>query len=347
MTEKPTGRTGDERGLSLIEVTVVLLLLVLVAAILYELVLGVTRASMFTESRNDVAAIGQRVVNSIQRELIQSKLVLQENSTGAGYRTLFANALPAGVSVWSNSRMPILDSNTSLISPDPGPNSISNRTGNSMIVVRQLTPLAIPYDHDNNAGTPNINFMADRYQFQYYFLRQNTSRSFGGFGYYLELMQAKSQTFADYFQLSTIPVNGSQVIMGLRAQSPSITMAWNPGKAVNAPAFYNLNAMGTLMGNFSPTFSVTTASMTPEFAGGRISGKMEYSVGLNASTPLAVSDPIPMYATANANFPGGAEFMVVGPAGSRKVLTRLVLVAESMRQISSRESVVITSARGF
>lgn len=331
----------------MIEVLVVLLLLVLVAAIIFELIIGTSRASMFAEGRNDITSVGQRVVNGIQTQVIQAKLILQEDATGTGYRTLFTNALPVGVSVWSNSRMPIIDSNTSIIGPDPGPNSIATRTGNSLIVVRQLQPVGISYDHDNDAGTANIDFMADRYQFEYYFLRQNSSRNFGGFGYYLELMQARSQVVSDYFQLSSIAVNASQVIQGLRVLTPPVLLAWDPGKPVSTPAFYNLTAGGTLLGNSVPTFNLSVRSLMPEFTGGRISGKIEYSVGLNSSTPLAIRDPIPRYATATSNFPGGVEFMVVGPASSRKILTRLVLVSESMRTFTSKESIVIASARGF
>jgi len=41
---------------------------------------------MFAESRSDLAVVGQRVVNSIQREISQSRLILEENATGLEVR---------------------------------------------------------------------------------------------------------------------------------------------------------------------------------------------------------------------------------------------------------------------
>jgi hypothetical protein len=273
----------------------------------------------------------------------QSRLILEENATGAGYRTLFTAALPAGTAVWTNSRLPIIDQNTSVLGPDPGPNGITNRTGNSLLVVRQLAPVSVPYDHDANASTADIDFLADRYEFQFYFLRANPARNFGNFGYYLELTQAKSQAFADYFQLNSVGTNQGQLITRLRA---TLDKAWDPGQPP-ASAFYSLTSAGALSAATLPAFSVTTASMLPEFRGGRISGKMEYSVGLNASTPMPVRDAIPLFAAASSNFPGGLEFQIVGASGTRKVMTRLVLASWYNGKFDSRETSVIASARGF
>lgn len=327
----------------MIEALITLVILLISMAVFYEMILGSLRSGMFAESRNDLTVIGERAVNAIQREIAQARLILEENSAGTGYRTMFTGALPAGTTVWTNSRMPIIDQNTTIIGADPGPNSITNRTGNSLIVVRQLTPVSVNYDHDANAGTADIAFLADNYEFQFYFLRSNNTRNFGGFGYYVELMKARSQVFADYFQLNGVGTNKAQLIQRLRTTIPR---AWDPGQPAGT-AFYNLTATGTLSSTLLANFTLTTQSMLPEFKGGRVSGTMEYSVGLNASTPMVVNDPIPLFATANSNFPGGLEFQIVGTSGTRKVLTRLVLASWYNRQFNSREASVIASARGF
>jgi hypothetical protein len=343
-TSSPRGR---EAGFSLLEALVTLTILMTVMAVFYEMILGSVRTSMLSESRSDLAEFGQRAVNLIQTEILQSKLIFQEDTTGTGYRTLFVNSLPGGVSVWTNSRMPIFDPNTNIIGPDPGPNSIANRTGNSLIVVRQLAPLAVPWDHDNNAGTADINFLADLYTFEFYFLRSVTTKKFGTFGYYLDLVQARSETVADYFQINGVTVNKAQLITRIRANVP-VTYAWDPGKAVSAPAFYRLNAAGTFTAmNPLNSFAVTAKSLLPALQGGRIGGSMDYSVALNLNTPLTLPDPVPAYATANSNFPGGVEFQVVGLAGSRKVMSRLVLASYYNNNYNSQAISVISSARGF
>ena len=347
MTNQRNERGPREAGMSLIEVTVSLILMLVIGAVVFEMLIGTSRVSILAEGNNDLSTMGQQAVNTVLNDMLQAKLVLQEDSTGTPYRTLFTSRFPVGTTVYANSRMPIMDPNTSSIGADPGPNNIANRTGNSVIVVRQLQPVAISYDHDGTASTANINFMADRYQFDYYFLRQNTSASFAGLGYYLDLILAKSQIVADYFQLSAIPINGSQVVQGLRTQSPAILLAWDPGKPVSTPAFYDLASNGSMTSNANPTFTVTLTSLLPQFTGGRISGRMEYSVGLNASTPLPLQDLIPQFATASSNFPGGFEVQIVGPTRSRKVMIRLVLAYGSLGQYNSQPASVIASARGF
>jgi hypothetical protein len=62
---------------------------------------------------------------------------------------------------------------------------------------------------------------------------------------------------------------------------------------------------------------------------------------------MPVNDPIPLFATANSNFPGGLEFQVVGASGTRKVMTRLVLAAWYNGQFASREVSVIAASHGF
>ena len=339
---KPGSR---ESGLSLIEVSIALLLLTVAMALFYEMILSSLRASMFSEGHNDLAAIGQRVTNAIHTEVMQAKLVFQEDSTGTAYRDRFVAALPAGTAVLPSSRMPIIDTNTTSFGVDPGPNGIANRTGNSVIVVRQLTPLSISWNHDANAGTPDISFLADRYQMEFFFLRSNTRRSFGGLGYYLEVMQANTQIFADYFQLNDITVNRAQVAAGVRAAG--VTMAWDPGKTIAAPAFYDIDGSGAMSGNTNPAFTLSVKSLMPEFTGGRVSGKMDFSVAPNPTTTIFFKDPVPLYATSSTGFPQGLEFQVVGGSGSRKVLSRLVLASNYSRNTYSQEASVTSSARGF
>ena len=339
-------RSGSrESGMSLIEVSVTLLLLMVSMALFYDMIQSSLRASLFSEGHNDLAAIGQRVTNAIHTEVVQAKLVFQEDSTGTPYRDKFVAALPSGTAVLANSRMPIIDQNNTTFGVDPGPNSITNRTGNSLIVVRQLSPINISWDHDNNAGTANINFLADRYQMEFFFLRSNTRRSFGGLGYYLEIMQANTQIFGDYFQLNDITINKTQVAAGVR--SAGITMAWDPGKTIATPAFYNIDVSGTMSGNVNPTFTLSVKSLMPEFTGGRVSGKMDFSVAPNPTTAIFFKDPVPLYATASTGFPQGLEFQIIGGSGSRKVLSRLVVASNYSRNTYSQEASVTSSARGF
>ncbi len=342
---RPSHPPHSQRGVTAIEITVVLVLFVMVIGIAYQAIISVMRTGQFTESRNELAVLGQKAVNSIQTELEQAKLILQEDTIGAGYRSLLTSRLPAGAPVWTPSRLPIIDSNTSILGPDPGPNTIANRTGNSLIAIRQLAPLPVPWDHDADAATPNIDFLVDLYELQFYYLRADSARPFAGLGYALDIVCARSEHVADFFQLSGVTVNRAQILNGLLARGAA-RFAWDPGKSVDAPAFYSISG-GALVAEPTPQLRVAVKELLHDFGGGRISGKIDYSVGVNPGGRFALKDPVPLFATASGDFPGGLEFQVVGSAGTRKVLTRLVLAAAYDGQITSRATTVITSARGF
>ena len=108
---------------------------------------------MFSESRNDLAVIGERAVNAIQTEISQSKLIFEEDARNRLPHAVHERRSPGACPSGRTAGLPIIDANTTIIGPDPGPNAITNRTGNSLIVVRQLAPISVAYDHDANAGT--------------------------------------------------------------------------------------------------------------------------------------------------------------------------------------------------
>jgi prepilin-type N-terminal cleavage/methylation domain-containing protein len=363
-----------ERGFSLVEALVTLVLLTVILLMLYELMIGSMRASMFVESRNDLEIFAQRTVNDIQAAILQSRIMYEETGIGPGYRTLLTNS-DLDWSIYANSRLPIVDDSPgAIMEPDAGGDLF---VGNSILLVRALEPVPIPFDHDEDGGatTPNIDFLVDRYRLEFYFLTENSSRSFNGSGEFIDLMRARSVDFADYFQLSSAfaalsAAQQNQIADGmldplsflteaeatrLEVDGP-IDQAWDPTVAVTN-AFYDMDDAGVLTavpGGLT-SLDLRKRSMLPEFEGGRMSGKIEYSVCTNANTlvggryaPLGIQDIVPLFADETGNeFPGGFEIKSVGPSGARVVWNRLVLCSEHMREIDSQESIVITSAREF
>ena len=74
--------SNREKGFSLIEALVTLALLTVIILMLYELMIGSMKATMFVESRNDLEMFAQRTVNAIQTAVIQSRVIHQENLLG-------------------------------------------------------------------------------------------------------------------------------------------------------------------------------------------------------------------------------------------------------------------------
>jgi len=351
---------------------------------LYELMIGSMKATMFVESRNDLEIFAQRTVNAIQTATIQSRIIHQENALGQDYRNLLlASDLDWGI--YPDSRLPVADTSAgALLEPDA---STDTFVGNSMLLVRALEPVPILYDHDEDGGTtPEIPFFVDRYRLEFYFLSANGSRNFNGSGSFVDLIKAEGPDFADYFQLSTTfpglsAPQRDQIADGLAALPAPltaeernrmevdgpITQAWDPTVFAIAPppppyAFYDIDGVGNLNGVVLASLDLKKESMLPEFAGGRIGGKMEYSVSTNSDTPigdrfgpLRIMDQVPLFGYKNNNFPAGFEIKMIGPSGARSVWNRIVLCAERVRlqtggpgrDIESQESVVITSAREY
>lgn len=366
-------------GFSIVEMSVTLLLLTVVLLILYELLIGTMKTSMFVEAHNDLTVYGQRMVNKLQTDIFQSRFIWEEDaSIGPAYRQLFLDQLlltPGPVRVWSDSRMPDIDPGS------PPPNDglldvdLTGQTyvGNSLLLVKALEPVGIPADYDGD-GINESTFFAERYQFKYYFLSPNPARTFRGMptsppfvgtNYYLDLIECESEVYADNAQLVSIfatlatPAQRQVIANGLLGLPGTITVAearrlgvtttinkaWMPN-AIAPAAFFDLDNTATLTPDPTPTFTIAYRSMVPEMKGGRISGKMEYSVAMNRGT-MDIIVPIPRFGEVNTNFPGGFEVKIVGPTGHRKVLTRVVLLSEHLGVITSQENSVITSTRQF
>lgn len=339
-----------QRGMSLIEVVTVLAVVSVLMIIVYSLLEDAMRASMFGESHNDMTIMTQRVVNRLQSEIMQSRVAYQEDAAGNDYRA--ALQLPASSVKWSDTLLPVFQTETTL-DPDVG-NGPDRRAGNSLLIVRQLEPLSIMYDDDGKPGTPDVEFLADRYRFEYEYLVSNNGRNFGGAGFYLDLVESRSDVYADYFQLKALTsAQLTSIVPKLKAAG--ISRAWDPGQSVDS-AFYDLApAAGGTFGsalNKPQIAIVSTKSLLPDLSGGRITGRIEYSIAFTPNapiTPFRIVDPMLFYAKPDKNypkFPAGFEVKVAGPAGHRKVGLRLVLMSNYRASTyESQQGFVTTAAR--
>lgn len=339
-------RRHRQSGFSLMEVTVVLGVVSVLMIVVYSMIEETLHTTMFNESHNDLAMMSQRAVNTLQTEVLQTKIAFQEDTLGAAYRT--ALRLPAQYPVWTDSFLPVIQPETNI-----GPDTTTRYTGNSLLLARQLAPLRITYDHDGNNMTPEIEFVADRYVFEYVYLSSITKPSFAGSGRTMELMMTTSIPYADYFQLDSLDTTATARVVA-KLIATGLQRAWDPGQPV-ASAFYTLS--GATDGTFDSAIAnaridlATAKSLLPGLRGGRISGKMSYSIGFNPSSgpayPLRV--PIRLFAptvSGRPGFPSGFEVKIAGPSGNRQVMTRIVLMSHyGVKTYESQQGFVTTAAR--
>jgi len=151
-----------------------------------------------------------------------------------------------------------------------------------------------------------------------------------------------------------------------------IATAWNPGQQL-ASAFYTIDsnlafpvASGPLTAaqvqitvGSNEAGNSLLGSMIPELFRGKISGSMKYTVAFRTGSAMpgtAISgpsgrNPVPRYFDATANTTPtdcGFEVQIVGAAGYRQVLTRLVLYSNYLtKSYDSQEGFVITEFGGL
>jgi prepilin-type N-terminal cleavage/methylation domain-containing protein len=336
---------AKERGFSLIEVTVTIVIVSVLVIIAYTMIEETLRTTMFNESQNDLMLMSQRSVNTMQTEILQAALLFEENALGTSYRA--ALRIPAPFTQWNDTLLPVVDSGLTL-----APDTSTRNTGNSLFIVRQLPPIAVTHDHDNAPGTPDVEFLADRYRFEYFFLCPTTTRSFGRSGQTLDLVHSRSGEYADYFQLRAM--GGETAELATKLIARGLTHAWDRGQPLNA-AFFTL--AGATDGAFdaalgSPTITMTrNVSLFPELRGGRATGRIDYSVAFEPANRPAfpLRFPIRSYSLADntrPGFPSGFEVKVVGPTGNRKVMTRVMLMSNyAASKYGTQQGFVTTAGR--
>ncbi len=331
---------AGERGVSVVEMLVVLFLMSIVGLMFFQLFTGTLRTTVMLESQADLTYLGQRAVNDIRSDLMQSRTVFQDNALGQAYEaSLLMTGAPAPL---TGGKLPIVDVNGEIEPESAGDNLVGNR----ILMARQLNPEQVNVDHDSDGSTPNVDFLVDLYRFEYVYLAQRNERDFAGNGYYLDLVRAQSPVYADYFQLSGLNATLRGALQSALI-SRGVTTAWDPGQLPNN-AFYSMTSAGGLTLQATHQIDMSSAeSMLPELAGGRISGKMTYSVGVEGTSVTSGDVPVSVLAESASLFPSGFETLVVGASGSRKVFLRLVLMSEHSGKISGHANEVVISNADF
>ncbi|HEV7765556.1 MAG TPA: prepilin-type N-terminal cleavage/methylation domain-containing protein [Thermoanaerobaculia bacterium] len=335
----------SQRGMSLVEVIVVMAIALVIIMASFQMLEETTRVTMFIETRNDLPIIAQSAVNYLQTAISQSKQIFDADTTGVGPGYLAALTVP--MTPLTGSRMPLINTNGQFVADTTDP-----FTGNCLLIARQLAPIEIKY----TGGQLEL----DRYRFEYYFLTKRTNWKFVGSDGYVDAMRARSNEYADYFQLSNLPgsitaAQRKEINEKLMAQAPNkILMAWDPGQPINK-TMYKLTTNGTsaatayVLDDKHKIVMNDVKSITPQINSARVFGKMNYSIAFrkSATETYPITTPVSRYAvfaSAKPLFPSGLEFVVVGNATTRRVLSRLTIMAHyRANEYASQEASVITA----
>jgi prepilin-type N-terminal cleavage/methylation domain-containing protein len=338
-------RRRDHRsGYTIAEMLVVTAIASVIMLASFQLLDETVRVTLFIESRNDLPLIAQSAANSIQTALVQSRQVFDNDaSANAVGKDYYDNLTTSGTDAPVDAVPPLYNDTGSFV-PDT---AAAKYTGNCLLLARQLSPITISY----SGGTKTL--FADRYRFEYFYLTQRTnSFKFGGSAVgYLDLMRGRSVEYADYFQLTNVLTTGAdKKTVNTALIAANVKYAWNPGQPF-AGSFFTLKSDDVTPYTAGPAKIdvATVKSLTPQVAGGRVFGKMNYSVGFKptVATSFPIPARIPKYAIVDATkplYPSGLEILAVGNATSRRILVRVVMMAHYRAQdYASQEASVITA----
>jgi prepilin-type N-terminal cleavage/methylation domain-containing protein len=354
------------RGFSLVEVMVVLAVTSIILVIVMSMIEEATRVSLFVESRNELSAMAQRPINQIQREILQANNLFDETAIGTPYRTnLESTLLVSDPQPVPDRLLPVIASGSTMVPDTVGVRQV----GNALLLARKLGPISIPLAAD---GTyPATVFNADRYVFHYYYLSRvrTQTNAFRNSQYIVNLFRYRSWPVADYFQLanSTGNLSANQqaalatALTGAGVGQYGLTLAWNPGGAWTQ-SFYSIPANLTFGAPLAQPVvrRRDVVAMLPELQGGRITGKMPITIAYRDNNALLDNGyvnmaegtgvngrgtvPVPRFGNLNDLQNAGFELKIVGPQGSRQVMTRLVLYSNyAVTKLDAQDAIVISS----
>jgi hypothetical protein len=342
-------------GVSLVELIIVLFLFAVVGIMTYGILVGTARTNLFLESHNDLGEFGQRLVNQIKTEALQSKRLL-DNST-AGNEYLAALDLTGAPNPLDSTTLPTIEVSgsfsPSMVDDTENP-FVATSVGNALLFAESIAPYV---DAANNTRI-------DIYRFNFYYLSNNNNFGIAGKDHTLDIMHWQSIQFANYDQLKLLENHDTSgaalaaALSGLQAADPAtereaITYAWAPARPVGR-AFYDISGATSLPDDPDSTYTIVMGSIREAIANlneVRIGGDMPYTVAFNSGENFPINEPVPLFATANDTgdgFPNGLETMIAGPSGGRKVFIRLVLVADNGGgSLAAQENVVLINAMDF
>jgi hypothetical protein len=134
--------------------------------------------------------------------------------------------------------------------------------------------------------------------------------------------------------------------VGTALFNKNIKQAWDPGGATLATALFSISSGGVLAAASPANLAVaSTTSLFPIVAaGGRISGKMEYSImfpGFKTMLPVArFAQPL----SGKPKFPSGFEVKIVGSGSAQKLVARVAMMSNyQSSRFDAQEAITYTA----
>jgi len=181
-------------GTTLLEVMIVIAIFSIVAVGVFEIVQNMTVANLHMSAQNELTDWGDSALNAIKDDVLQSRLVYENDAIGNNY--LSRCAFPPAALPLSGSRLPVIDELSTFVPDVAG----AEKTGNIILFVRCLPP----QDMTITGSAPVLRRSIDLYRFVAYYLTKAPGRPIGNRADSLVLMTWESQLYADKGQIEAL-----------------------------------------------------------------------------------------------------------------------------------------------
>jgi prepilin-type N-terminal cleavage/methylation domain-containing protein len=311
------------KGMSLLEMLVALSMLSLLILLAFSLMNTSNRMLYSNRLHESMKEEAQRAIRYLDRDLIRAKKVF-------GRDTNYMNLMPSGIPQKVDfSKLPAIHSVGTF---DPySPDYTDTIFGNELFFAKIENSIQI----DTPGGKI---FELNLYKFVNVYIVKDMDRITRPYNYTLAMVKWESNNFADYWELDHLNKNESSLMKHIEKaleKDHNIYYCWDLSQKNCAQAFYRL-------GEYS-----TPASMSFQTSDVRyIVRPIDQTLGIsfNQSETFPVKDDVPAFSAKNGMFPAGAEFGIIGPTSSRKVLIRLVIAGWARNDLNSYVTTTVVSA---
>ena len=323
-------RPGPDSGFTLIELLTVILTMsvILMASVL--VFKHSIQANVRLESNDNLKNYGQQALNGLRLRISQSRCIYQNDAYG---NALWARlVIPPEHPVLSTTRLPVIRETGSL-SPSQGASGgfDAASVGNALLFTEA--------EGHASAGSRWI----DLYRPRAYYLSKTSAVNVARRGYAYDLTEWVGRKYADYSELV-----GADASVYAALISQGITEAWNSAGTTAGTTVYTLSPGGGLTAQLAPSLQAQAVKSATHVVGS--SGDTHYAVAFNNAPDFGIQDTVPEYALASSagdGFPNGFETAIVGSTGGRKILLRIVLVAEGYGGRYSQGLELVAAARNY
>lgn len=307
------------KGLTFVELILAMTILAIVTPIITTILSRTLGSFSAYEMTSELRKANQGIMHAIHSRLGSSRRLFQRGLDDEYLNRVSLAGAPARL---AGSLLPQIRETGSIVLGNADFNAAS--AGNSLFFANteRTEVLENILDTDNDPHTIRVEF----YRFHYYYLSPDNPTPVANMPSYT-MIEIRSRMYADYNQLQTI----EDVVLRQNARlalfDAGFNLEWDSTETDIARAFYLINNDGTNGVDDSHIITAAEVRTHLHILTGVMGVGYRYGIAPNSSLSDELQVDVPIYATGSGEFPGGFEVMVVGAAGGRQLMIRVVLVA--------------------